>query len=346
MHNNELQTAIENVIATSKDWGEVKHRVLAAYGPDSLSFARDMAIMKRGEDFYYSYEYEAYRNNTNSNKNITSQQGDANEAQRHKIFLSWFNSWQSKNINDRKEKTTVIYDVMQKLGVSCKNNFNKILFAASACIFIGVYWFYYSPLQYETPKNWQANYKDNLQLNFYAKTKLVNKTMYLSLVTDSYPSYLDYSSYPFSNQDGYFTVSFADKDGFELFKYPIQIKSFTTIVNSEGKKSGLDTQVESELSLEKYKRFDHFSITWSSLITVVPAAPIKKEIEQPKPKNSGNDSVDHCAPSLSKTERLRRLALKGKVREVGNREFEGTDPDGAVRSRLRLTWDDKVDQCW
>lgn len=345
MHNNELQAAIENVIATSKDWGEVKHRVLAAYGPDSLAFARDMAIMKRGEDFYYSYEYEAYRNKTNSNQNITRQQGDANEAHRHKIFLSWFNSWQSKKINEQKENTTVIYDVMHKLRALSKNNLNKILFYASACIFIGFYLFYYSPLQYETPKNWQANYKDNLQLNFHAKTKLVNKTMYLSLTTDSYPSYLDYSSYPFSNQDGYFTVSFVDKDGFELFKYPIQIKTFTTIVNSEGKKSGLDTQVESELSLEKYKRFEHLQITWSSLITTVPPAPIKKEIEL-KPKNSGNDSVDHCAPSISKSERLRRLALKGKVREVGHNEFEGADSDGAVRSRLRLTWDDKVDQCW
>ncbi len=342
MQNHDLRVAIESVIATSKDWGEVKNRVINAYGADLLTLAKEIAIQKRGEDFYHEYEYEAYRRQTNikSNERLSRQLSPIEEKRRHEIFMSWFNSWQTKNVTTQKGNDTLIYDVMYKLGAIYKKSSNKILLVLGVFIMAGIYWGYYSPLQYENLKTWQLNTKDNLQMSFYAKTKLVNKTMYLSIQTDSYPSYLDYSSYPISNKDGYFTVTFEDKDGFQLFSHSMQIRAFNTLVDSSDKKIGLSAQIESELPLEKYKRFDRLMISWSGLVTVIPPAPTKTEKEL-VPKDNSANSIDHCAPNLSKSERIRRMALKGKVREVGDREFEGAD-----NSRLRLTWDDKVAQCW
>lgn len=342
MQNHDLRVAIESVIATSKDWGEVKNRVINAYGADLLTLAKEIAIQKRGKDFHDGYEYETYRRQTNinSDERLSRKLSPSEEKRRHEIFMSWFNSWQNKNVTKHKGNGALIYVVMYKLGTICKKNSHKLLLVLSFCIVVGLYFGYYSPLQYENLKTWHLNTKDNLQMSFYAKTKLVNKTMYLSVQTDSYPNYLDYTSYPFSNKEGYLTITFEDKDGFALFNHPIQIKTFNTLVDSSDKKIGLSAQIESDLPLEKYKRFDHLMITWSNLVTVIPANPIKAE-KEPKPKITSTDSIDHCAPNLSKSERIRRMALKGKVREVGDREFDGPDS-----SHLRLTWDDKVAQCW
>jgi hypothetical protein len=61
MHEYDIRKHLADIAINAKDWGEVAKRVKASYGEDLLGLAKEVAIEERGSDFYFSYEYEAYR---------------------------------------------------------------------------------------------------------------------------------------------------------------------------------------------------------------------------------------------------------------------------------------------
>ena len=61
MHEYDIRKHIAAIAISAKDWDEVAKRVKASYGEDLLVLAKEVAIEERGSDFYFSYEYEAYR---------------------------------------------------------------------------------------------------------------------------------------------------------------------------------------------------------------------------------------------------------------------------------------------
>jgi hypothetical protein len=66
MHEYDIRKHIAAIAINAKDWGEVAKRVKASYGEDHLVLAKEVAIEERGSDFYFGYEYEAYRQKINA----------------------------------------------------------------------------------------------------------------------------------------------------------------------------------------------------------------------------------------------------------------------------------------
>ena len=88
-------------------------------------------------------------------------------------------------------------------------------------------------------------------------------------------------------------------------------------VDAQGKKTGLAHQFDQYISVDQYKRFAMLQVEWT-LDTEVPSA------TAPAP-SAETKFLDHCAPKLSKAERLKRLAQYGVVRETGYEEFAAGD---------------------
>jgi hypothetical protein len=193
--------------------------------------------------------------------------------------------------------------------------------------------------KYEAMKEWKLDLTENLQMTAIAKTKLVNGKMLALVNLIGYPAYLSNPVLYAKNINGSIVIEFVDTDGFELYSKTIFIKDFSSHVNSKGEKIGLNYQFSEGIDISKYSKFNDMKIAWR-LITEIPKE--QESIKVIKPIKNGmakGDSGDHCAPNLSKTERLRRLALKGTVREVGDRTYE------AGWSEFRLSYDGSIYSC-
>ena len=163
---------------------------------------------------------------------------------------------------------------------------------------------------YEVVKEWVADVKQALSLDIRVRTKVVDGKLLASVEADGYPLYLKAPK----NKNSQISIEFVDKDGFKVFSKSVQISEFTSIVDRNGQNSGLDHQFNDYISIDAYKRFNKLQVGWT--------VDIKATVEMPSTEKTSPLAVlDHCAPSVSKIERLRRLAQHGVVREAGNGEY-------------------------
>jgi hypothetical protein len=163
---------------------------------------------------------------------------------------------------------------------------------------------------YESVKDWKIDLKEPLSLGLNARTKLVDGKLLAQVEVAGFPPYL---SAP-KNREAQLTVEFVDSDGFSVFTKAIQVTQFTKIVGKGDEVTGLAHQFDDYLGLDAYKRFAKLQVGWT-LDTKASSSP------QVAPATPTTPTLDHCAPGLSKAERLRRLAQHGVVREAGNGEY-------------------------
>ena len=146
-----------------------------------------------------------------------------------------------------------------------------------------------------------------------AKTKLVEGKLFASFTFDGYPAYFSDPRLSAQNQAGSFNIAFSDKDGFKLYEKSIAVSEMTKIVDSGGTVAGLSYQFSEYTGISSYPSFSKLDIGWN-LNTEIPEAAQTETL--PAAKN-----LDHCAPNLTKEERMRRLSQYGTVRETGYGEF-------------------------
>jgi len=167
--------------------------------------------------------------------------------------------------------------------------------------------------QYETPKEWSVDLTKNLQVQVGAKTKVVGGQLFMSIRVDGYPAYFSEPPLSIPNSQRHFTLSFADKDGFKLFEKDVPLNEMTKILGANGKVGGLEYQFNQYTGVDDYSKFAKLNVGWNF------------EVELPKAVSSVDPVIsytpDHCAPNLTRKERLRRLGLSGAVRETGYGEF-------------------------
>lgn len=165
-------------------------------------------------------------------------------------------------------------------------------------------------LPFEAVKTWEPKVHDALGMKLKARSKVVNGMLYLDLNFDGYPQFLSDQAARMKNADRNIIIQFYDSDGFKVFEKPILIRDFTTIVGPDSKPAGLGYEMTQALSVDEYRRWSSAQVGWNVDTKVFdPDA----YLNSPTPKAV----QDHCAPDLSKAERLRRLAQRGTVRETG-----------------------------
>jgi len=164
--------------------------------------------------------------------------------------------------------------------------------------------------QYETPKLWTVNLRNNLHFNLTAKTKLSDGRLYMTISSDAYPPYLAYAR---AAKDAGLVVNFVDKDGFKVHSKPIMLGSFMTNVNESGKPVGMSFEDSEYMDVDTYASIAKLDVQWS-FSTEVPHTPSESA--------PAEALLDPCAPNLAKAERLRRLAQHGTVRQTGPGVYE------------------------
>lgn len=166
--------------------------------------------------------------------------------------------------------------------------------------------------KYEVISEWSDDLKV-IGLAAKAKTKVVNGSLYVQLAFDGHPAYLTHPSLAQKNRDAEFILKFIDNDKFELFERRIKISQFTTNVNENGKPAGLHYQFTAPIDTETYAKFQTLDIGWTFETVIPDASQSSKGTKSDKPSSA--ESTDHCAPGITRSERLRRLALNGPLRE-------------------------------
>lgn len=171
--------------------------------------------------------------------------------------------------------------------------------------------------QYEVPKEWSVDLTKNLQLRLQAKTKLVDGKLFASVSVEGYPAFLSEPPLAAQNSQGRFMLSFMDKDGFKLFEKDVPLSAMTKVIGPNGKVGGLDYQFSEYAGGADYPNFAKLDVGWNFNVELPKIAP---------PAAPSNATIqDHCAPNLTRAERLRRLAMNGTVRETGYGEFTAGD---------------------
>lgn len=181
--------------------------------------------------------------------------------------------------------------------------------------------------QYEVPKDWSVDLTKNLKLQLRAKTKLVDEKLFVSVRVDGYPAYLSEPPLATQNREGRFMLSFADKDGFKLFEKDVPLIEMTKILDANGKVAGLDYQFSQYTGIGDYPNFAKLDVGWNFNLEApkVPTSVADPNTFDPDAYLAGKKALDHCAPNLTKAERLRRLSMNGTVRETGYGEFSVGD---------------------
>jgi hypothetical protein len=163
--------------------------------------------------------------------------------------------------------------------------------------------------QFEVLRDWSIDLSTNLGMRLVAKTKVVNGRLYIAAQFDGYPEYLSHPELRQKNLAGKLNLQFLDVDGFKVYEKPTLLSQWSSVVDPNGKSSGLDAQFDEHISLDDYKRFAAVTVQWH-LDTEIP-----KSSQKPEAVDTG--IADHCAPRIARAERLRRLAQHGVVRETG-----------------------------
>ena len=160
---------------------------------------------------------------------------------------------------------------------------------------------------FEEVRNWQVDLKDPLGVDVRARTKLVASRLLVSIDVAGHSKYFADSR----NRGGSLNFEFIDKDGFKVADHPVKLSEFTTIVGKNGEPIGLQHQYDEYFNLERYRQFSRMQVGWNLITEPAPTS----EAQAVKPK------LDHCAPNLSKAERLKRLAQYGPLRETGTGSY-------------------------
>lgn len=158
---------------------------------------------------------------------------------------------------------------------------------------------------FEEVRDWKFDLKDPVGVEVLARTKFVAGTLLVSAEIIGYPKYF---SDP-RNLNASLIFEFLDKDGFRIISKAVKMSEFTTVVGKHGEKTGLSTQFEEYMGLEQYKRFSRMQVGWNLVTEAAEQTSAPKTI------------LDHCAPNISRVERLKRLAQHGTVRETGTSEY-------------------------
>jgi hypothetical protein len=174
--------------------------------------------------------------------------------------------------------------------------------------------------QYEVVRNWSLNIKDPLQMKLLAKTKIVDGRLYASIDLNGYPAYLSDPIMFAKNKNAQFMVIFEDRDGFQVYQKDIKVSEFSSIVGDNDKKSGLSYQFNEYLGADTYKNFATINLHWT-LDTTAPEQRKPLASANIVPKPTGLPDTDPCAPGLSKSDRLKRLATHGTIRQTGQETY-------------------------
>lgn len=166
---------------------------------------------------------------------------------------------------------------------------------------------------YEVVKHWSYDASEPLGLRFTGKTKLVDSRLYADLRFDGNPPYLKYAANSSPNSKASITVHFKDKDGFKVYEKTVTLREFTTMLD-KGVATGLAYEYDEFIGVETYAQFDHVELMWN-----VDMAATKPFVDPDAAKLDAPS--DHCAPNISKPERLKRLSKHGTVRETGLNEY-------------------------
>lgn len=165
----------------------------------------------------------------------------------------------------------------------------------------------------EAVRSWTADMSSNLSMTVRAKTKLLDGSMHVILDFVGHPEYL---SNPANRSRG-FHIRWTDADGFARVEKFLELSEFSTRVDDSGQKSGLNAQFTQAISLRDYAKLETMRVGWT--VETEPAKSKTAQAPQSAPDDMASD--DHCAPKLTRQERLRRLARHGTVRETGYNTF-------------------------
>ena len=160
---------------------------------------------------------------------------------------------------------------------------------------------------FEAVKTWQFDLKDSLGVGVDARTKLVAGRLLVSIEVAGHSRYFIDPM----NQEGSLNFEFLDKDGFKVVSHPVKLSEFTTLVGKSGEPIGLRHQYDEYLGADRYRQFSRMEVGWN-LVT------------EPRPLADAQAAMpflDHCAPGLSKAERLKRLAQHGTLRQTGTGSY-------------------------
>lgn len=193
-------------------------------------------------------------------------------------------------------------------------------------------WEKHQAKQYEVIKLWPVELKEYLQFNLLAKTKLADGRLFAIVDIEGYPAYLSDPRLQIKNNNATISLLFQDNDGFTLHSKIIKISEFSSIVDSANKKAGLKYEFDEYLSAKTYARIQKMQAQWT-LETTLPAS----TSAQP---NAEEKIPDHCAPNLSKAERLKRLGQHGAVRQNGDGNYSV-----GYRSLSFFTYDGSLLDC-
>jgi hypothetical protein len=165
--------------------------------------------------------------------------------------------------------------------------------------------------KYEVVKDWNYDLS-MIGVNVLAKTKVVSGKLYFSLNIAGYPEYLNAPS----NRGRDFIFQFLDADDFVLFEKRVSLSEFSKHVDDKSKPIGLNYQTTEYMNTLTYEKFKSIVVKWTF------DTEVKRQIVAPVASNPQGDQTDHCAVGLSRAERLRRLALKGNVRQTGSDTYD------------------------
>lgn len=179
---------------------------------------------------------------------------------------------------------------------------------------------------FEEVRNWQFDLKDQFGADVHTKTKLVAGKLLVSIDVVGYSKYF---SDP-RNQSGSLNFQFNDKDGFIVASHSVKMTEFATKVGKAGEPIGLQYQYDEYLDVDRYSQFYLMKVGWNLITEKAPAI----DAQTAKPV------LDHCAPNISKGERLKRLAQHGLVRETGAGSYSA-----GVRSVTFFEYDGSLLSC-
>jgi hypothetical protein len=173
---------------------------------------------------------------------------------------------------------------------------------------------------FEKVRDWQeVDGPAGLKMN--ARSKLIDGRLYVFAHFKGSPAYLDHAE----NNEGSFTINFADADGFSVYRKQLPLNTRSTEVDTAGKPIGFWYEFDEDFDLKVYARISEVYLSWN-LLTSAPEPlklPDPPDLGQlPAPKAAAASKLDHCAPGLRREERLERLAAYGSVRQTRDNAFE------------------------
>lgn len=177
-----------------------------------------------------------------------------------------------------------------------------------------VYWENAQAKVYESIKVWKVDFQPNLQFSLVARTKLSEGRFYVKVDTSAYPQYLSPPYLKAQKAEQVLVLDFVDADGFKVYSKPIEVKDFSTNVDANGKPKGLNFEGNDIMSVSTYASISKLELRWT-IDTTIPPSVAWEDVPS-------KVLLDHCAPNLTKSERLKRLAQHGEVRQTSDGSYQ------------------------